>query len=342
MYNEINDVEWITIIRQLRDNKKSKGANFCTPVISNRLMGELIFGENNVVNAWAKRMSYPLERPRSLTSVAQYWRWMEKQEYKRKYLDFLNEHLLDHIAPTAPSEFFKDLKREIALNNLTFSQLANDRLHLPDIESQPKNPLRILAQLDFKVFLTTSPHYFIEQALKHYNKTPHTKAYPWKNSLKRSRSTIYSEMDFEPEVDMPLVFHLHGIDDEASSLVLTEDDYFEFLVNISRELRNEKIIPNVVLDAISSSQLLLIGYHIHAWDFRVLLHGMIKDQPNPDPERPRNFIVQLDPKEVHGVSDPEKFQGYLKEYFGGINFDIYWGNSHCFLQELWQRWEDGV
>jgi len=38
----------------------------------------------------------------------------------------------------------------------------------------------------------------------------------------------------------PVVFHFHGSYEIPESLVLTEDDYFDFLVNISRD---EDLIP---------------------------------------------------------------------------------------------------
>jgi hypothetical protein len=47
-----------------------------------------------------------------------------------------------------------------------------------------------------------------------------------------------------PSPTEPLVYHLHGFDQVPPSLVLSEDDYLEFLVAIPRDKgRNIDIIP---------------------------------------------------------------------------------------------------
>ena len=41
--------------------------------------------------------------------------------------------------------------------------------------------------------------------------------------------------DYKPSQDKPLVYHLHGELNNPQSMVLTETDYLDFLINLSKE-----------------------------------------------------------------------------------------------------------
>jgi hypothetical protein len=68
--------------------------------------------------------------------------------------------------------------------------------------------------------------------------------------------------------------------------VLTEDDYLDFLVKVSWD---NTVIPPRIAEALTDSSLLLLGYHLQDWDFRVMFRG--SDQPQarqPPPPQPGN------------------------------------------------------
>ena len=52
------------------------------------------------------------------------------------------------------------------------------------------------------------------------------------------------------DVANPWVFHLHGSDEDPASLVLTEDDYVDFLVSTQRD---PEVLPHYVLRALSNT-----------------------------------------------------------------------------------------
>ncbi len=110
---------------------------------------------------------------------------------------------------------------------------------------------------------------------------------------------------------------------------MTEDDYLEFLVAISRDKgRNTDPIPKHLREALVESSLLLMGYHLRSWDFRVLFWGLIKSDFK---RRYKSVSVQLEPDEV----DEKYLQSYLRE----ADFDVYRGNIHQYIRELWQGLE---
>jgi hypothetical protein len=109
-------------------------------------------------------------------------------------------------------------------------------------------------------------------------------------------------------------------------MVLTEDDYLDFLVRISRD---QTLIPPRIQDAISSTSLLFIGYGLNDTNFRVIFRGLIE---NRESSRKFSVTVQLRPGEP-GVVE------YLTKYFGSFGIRVYWGNAREFVSELKKRWE---
>lgn len=330
-----NSIDWGFIAHRISQKT-------CVPIISNGVVNDSLFGSHNVVQAWAEKIDYPLADEDNLTRVAQFMSVTRQgpDRAKSDYLQFLKRNLLAlaRAEPEANQSFLDQVRRE--MRGLTFSQLATERLRYPDFENEPDHPLSILAALDIPVYLTTSHHHFMEAALRATGKTPHSQVYAWREGLEPNIALeLRTDLDFEPDVQTPLVYHLHGIDDYPDSLVLTEDDHLEFLVNVAQDFKEPDIIPSTVRNAISSSLLILLGYDLHAWDLRVLLEGFIKGKPR----RPRSFAIQLRPTQEEDVKDREQFQEYLLKYFGlaKLQFDVYWGDPQSFMLRLWEEWEEG-
>lgn len=328
-----SNIDWDFITDQIYHKK-------CTPVISNLIINNALFGNKNVIQAWADKVNYPLADRNNLTRVAQFLSITRQDPIRAKstYLQFLKQDLFNIVRAKSDGnqDFLDQVKNE--MRGLSFSQLATERLHYPNFSNEPEHPLSILAMLDIPVYLTTSHHRLMEAALLAAGKTPRTEVYSWREGLDDNIPPEYrTDLDFEPDVKTPLVYHWHGIDDYPDSLVLTEDDYLEFLVNVTQDFQKTDTIPSTVRNALSSSLLILLGYDLHAWDLRVLLQGLIKGKPR----RPRSFAIQLNPSEARGIKDSEQFREYLHKYFGQARFDVYWGDPQDFMQSLWQEWEAG-
>ena len=167
-----SNVDWYFITEQIYQKKFA-------PIISNQVVNASVFGGDDVVQAWADEINYPLADNDNLTRVAQFLSvtMQDPTRAKSRYLHFLEQSLLDQAKtePDADQSFLGDLGRE--LRGLTFSQLAIDRLHCPDFSEAPDNPLSILATLDIPVYLTTGYHHFIESALRAAAKSPRTEVY---------------------------------------------------------------------------------------------------------------------------------------------------------------------
>jgi len=130
----------------------------------------------------------------------------------------------------------------------------------------------------------------------------------------------------------PVVFHLHGHVPIAESLVLTEDDYMEFLVHLAAA--DSKLIPAPVERAFTDNTLLFIGYRITDWNFRVLLRNF--NRRSAGSMRRLNVAVMPSPE----GADESKTQDYLTKYYENIDVRVYWGTARDFLADLWTRWKN--
>jgi hypothetical protein len=300
------------------------------PFVSNTISNDLIFGSHeDLVEAWADYIDYPFDDRQRLTRLTQYDSVMSKanpeietNDYsyyiQEKYLEFLKKALLSITPETVRHE----LEADIDLQRRSFSDFVHraGRLHL-----DKTNPLLILANFPLPIYLTTSYHKFLEAALKSVGKEPRTEICDWKNRL-RGIPSVSPDPLYLPTKEEPLVYHLHGLDTNPATLVLTEDDHVDFLVAISRA--NETIPPRVQ-QALVDSALLFLGYSLGRWDFRDTFRGLIKTGLQQRPYK--SVAIQLMDNELEKIY----FKNYLAQE---ANFDIYWGRPDQFLLELWQDW----
>jgi hypothetical protein len=328
-----NRVDWRTIIRRIKSGKFA-------PFIGRSVVAQHLPGAATFAQDWADEVAYPfpLAEPNSLTSIAQYLSITSRDALSAKedYLEFMKQHLLDAAKESRPADqgaFFEALEDE--LFDLTYSEVVT-RLGYPEFEDELDNPLRVLAELPIPIYLTTSPHTFIEEALKAAGKEATTEFAPWHQELEDSPSIFESDPDFQPSEETPLVYHLHGLDNQPSSLVLSEDDYLDFLVRISED---NELIPRRVTQVLGDSSLLLLGYKLQGWDFRVLFRGMISSKRAT--RRLASVSIQISPEEEEGekIDTLRDVEDYLQSYFGKANFDNYWGSAENFTTELWEQWE---
>ena len=214
------------------------------------------------------------------------------------------------------------MELEEEFDDVNFSEFS-ERLGYPKFDQRPVNPYLILAELPLPIYLTTSYHNFMEVALKQAGKAPRTEICRWHEGLEGIRSAFTD--DYQPTKEEPLVYHLHGSNAYPGSLVLTEDDHMEFLVAISQNIgRDTDPIPRRVRQAMADSSLVLLGYTLCSWDFRVLFWGLIK----PRPLHQTSVSVQLEPDELE--------RNYLQKYLSEFEFQIYWGDAYQYAQELRQ------
>ena len=329
----LDEKQLIAITREISRGK-------CTPLISNQVINNYLFKDHDVISAWANEIEFPLAESSNLSQVSQFLRVIRGHgpTVKEEYLDFLKQYLLETIgSPDAADQGVLPEITPADTFTMTFSELAL-QLGYFDPGREPNNFLHILANLPIPIYLTSSYHTFIEMALRVAGKKPRSNIYFWTERLRDEAipAAFIPDPDFTPTVEEPLVYHILGVDAVPASLVLTEDNYFEFLEKILDDLNqpgfNELggIIP-VVRTALSRTALLMLGYNLYNWDFRAVFRGAVKTMFSQG--HPPSFLIQLETGSKNS-QEKEKIEVYLAEYFRNYRFGIYWGNVQSFSETL--------
>lgn len=294
-----------------------------TPVIGWGL-GEGVYGTTqNLAQGLAEANHFPLAPYQSadLPLVLQYL--LVNQSSSSFPPDAVKDRMRSEIA----ARFSKDLSPD--LEGASLGKLLKEVGELQ--KDNEKNPYRILAKLPARVFVTACPDTLLTQALEERGKKPETRYAFWKRKLEPPLP-----YDREPSIQEPLVYHLFGHFKEPDSLVLTEDDYFDYLIGASK---NRALVPEVVRHSLANSSLLFLGFQITDWSFRVLFRLIMSQGGSALLKRFAHAAVQIDP-EGSVLLDVEEARKYLKEYYGGENISIYWGGSDEFLHDLESRLPD--
>jgi hypothetical protein len=303
---------------------------------------ELTIGEE-LAKKWASGIGYPMPDKFKLARVAQYHRLVKcrTDKYaKSRYLRFLKKTLLDiasadeNVTPIIKEERMRD-----RLDSLSFSHIVHE-LGYPKFNDVQHDSLRLLAKLPLPIYVTTSYYTFLERVLQAEGKVPQSQVCFWSGEPPANLKNEHRpDPSFQPSVERPLVFHLYGLEDYPRSLVLSEDDYLDFLVEFSKQLSDNRIIPPYLRGGLARSSLLLLGYRLQDWDFRVLFRGVIISAQEAK-ERGFNVAIQFDPDQQSGIEDGKIAQVYLEKYFGKADFEVLWGNTDSFIKELRQAWRE--
>ncbi len=275
----------------------SKGK--CTPFIGPQVCKGLYPPKSLRAQTWADEEDYPLEDRSELARVAQFLAVRDKESTPIT-------KLIEEFETITP----------------------------PDL-TNPVEPHRVLADLPLPVYITTNYDNFMVQALtkRLMPRNPRREYCRWR---KRMHDTENVLSDFKPTVANPVVFHLYGHTEVLESLVLTENDYLKFLVNVSRDQRR---IPPIIQGAITGGSLLFLGYRLDEWDFRILFHTLANYLGTSLTKA--HVSVQIVPVgETATAEQIEKATKFLNLYFEKLDTRVYWGSCQEFVEELRERWED--
>jgi hypothetical protein len=297
---------------------------------------EIVVSEELAI-LWAEQLGYPFPDNDKLPRVALYNRVksVDAEQAKIKYLTFLKHCLLDLAEE---DENVADLAAELSsqIVTLNFADIASE-LDYPKFITGQEDPLRTLAKLPLTIYVTTSYYDFLERALQAEGKTPRTQVCFWSGQPRDVAPEHRPDPNLVPTDDKPLVYHLYGFEKYPESLVLSEDDYLDFLVKIAEDTDTQApIIPLYLREALIESSLILLGYRLQDWDFRVLFRGIINAKHNS--LRRFSLAIQLDPHQQQGIANVAEAQKYLQSYFEPSKFRVEWGSSEEFIQKLWQEW----
>lgn len=273
----------------------------CTPFLGAGTCFDVLPLGSKIANEWAQKWHYPLiESCDDLARVSQF--------------------LAIEYDPVFPKEEIRNLLKDVSPPNF----------------KEKNEPHGLLADLKLPIYMTTNYDDFMFQALKDRYSDPKLELCRWNTYLKKNQKSLFDSVSgFDPTPANPLVFHLHGHYLTPLSMVLTEDDYLDFLVGISED---KDLLPSRILEAWAGTSLLFLGYRLADWDFRVLFRSIVSYLERSIGRA--HISVQLVPGEDRITKkQKQKAQEYLNNYFNELKIKVFWGTCREFADELRTRWE---
>ncbi len=312
-----------------------------TPIIGRGMTDSLIGPMDLLAREWADSYGWPggLRRSDDLPLAAQF---VEVTHSAATLRSALTKGLLSHIVElhgdavgATPSEEFS-----IALRAAWEEQRKRAD---PD-------PHMALAALPCPVYVVAHPWDLMAAALEATPlpgggfKEPVVELCHWKPEYADDwpPSVFDVDPDYEPTVERPLVFHVFGLIETSESVVLSEDDYLDFLVNVTR---HPDLIPPQVRSVLADSALLLLGFGMEQTDVRVLVRSLISQEGSR--RRYKHVGAQSQAEfnaraRVHG--GVQMYQEYVEQYFGDHSqpsISIFWGTVDEFAAGLAELWSAG-
>jgi hypothetical protein len=298
----------------------------CTPIIGTQLNTTLLGSTQEIAQSWAETYRFPMapHEREDLPQVAQYLSVHLDTEFPRAELvEYLQQEILRRYGTELPVG-----RQDQSLSELFAALGARWRAQ------NAADPYRVLAALPCPIYVTTNLSNLLAEALKASGKDPQIDLCRWHEELDALPSIYDAEPDYKPTVQRPLVYHLFGTCDHPDSVVLTEDDYFDYLIRVST---NKTLIPIAVREALADTALLFLGFRLDDWNFRVLFRSLMQQEGRRRRKRYAHIAGQVLPEEGR-VLAPERARRYLESYFQGADISIFWGSVEDFAQELHAKW----
>ena len=297
------------VVRVFDDNAWNRtvyliGKNQCTPFVGAGASAEHLPVAGRLAEALAEEYGYPFDDNHDLARVTQF---AAVREGSRQYV---KQRLTDDMFADVPLPNFRETDE----------------------------PHAMLADLNLPIYLTTNYDDFMFEALQARGRAPQRAICPWytkeRAEVEQANALFREAAGFNPDSSRPIVYHLHGHRGTPESLVLTEDDYIDFLVRVSGD---PELLPPTIQKSLTSKMLLFVGYSLSDWTFRVIFRGLLSARP---PLSGHSHVsVQLPPPPDSPTDErPLRIQEYLDRYFDKQDISICWKTARDFSAELRRRW----
>ncbi|HEX4065466.1 MAG TPA: CHAT domain-containing protein [Acidobacteriaceae bacterium] len=289
------------------------------PILGPELGDDLLGGTQELARVLAERHGFPLanhERD-DLAKVAQFIAVEQKRSYvyeaiQNQFLDQVHRHLATrgNVAPRT-------------LNGLLDAVVE-------ECSADPTNPYHVLSDLPASIYLNASYTPLLLRTLRSQGKDPEPVFTAWRGEeVPRKPEPKIAK----PTPQNPWVYHVFGLFGKPDSLVLTEDDFFDYLI---AEARLDLLLPALVGQLMQSS-LLFLGFRLDDWRFRVLFRMIVTRQGTRTLRELAHVGVQVNPGDW-SVADAGKARKYIESYFhggdGAPEISIFWGTPRDFLKQL--------
>lgn len=321
---------WVDLCLQAQRGK-------LVPILGPGLLTRVVGAPEHIARRLSDTYNFPLLRQdrADIPRVRQYVEVLKKNK-RSLLIEAYKEHLIQEIAALhgdwLPAELLAPSTDDRKLDRLL--KAVGEHLRADE------NPdaFRLLAELPSRLYVTTNQDRLLEDALKaRGGRTPISLSSPWR--VDSSRAADLRSKTESGSRDRPLVYHAlgafrvknaEGEDEGDDTLVLTEDNTFDFLIRTAPE----RLMPDHVGAQLTNNSLLFLGFRLTDWSFRVLFRMMMSLENRARLKKYPHVAVQLDP-ELADMADVARAKEYLARYFQEeVNIRIFWGSAEDYLSAL--------
>jgi hypothetical protein len=364
------DYRWEALIADLEAHK--------TVMVLGTGLGEAVLGSSrDIARRWADEYSFPMatQKRDDLPQVTQYLAYTRNPNFPlmqlRRYLihDLSRRHarLLKNFHYSPDNHDHLDVlireiggrQRALVLAKEKANERARDRVRDAMGAAEPLRssfpysrqielPYSQLARLPVSTYVTCNRDNLLYDSLKAEGRRPEIVVCCWKpmrlddygdDSQQWPLSVFDCEPDYAPSVERPLIYHVFGNMSHPHTVVLTEDDYFDFLVGFTRNQGNSRTsMPSHVKKVLATHGLVFLGFQFEDWEFRTMFRGVVPREGAQAGTVHSSVAVQMMPNDDR-MHEPVAAREYLKTYFNrNRNIEVYWRTTDDFLTELTKRW----
>jgi hypothetical protein len=301
----LTEIDWEDLLYAIQDKK-------CTAFLGPEIYAPFFPTDKYIAKKLAEEYRYPFDDSSQLSRVIQYLAIEGIENPKRR----IKREILPRDPPDFTSEKYKN------------------------------SPFDILARANLPIYITTNYDLFMEKALQDNGKEPITGYCIWnkgledsvkeglKENFKEFDNSLTFDKEYKPTTSKPLVYHLNGTIDEESSMVLTEKDFFDYLIYLSREY--DAVLPTYIRKNLAENIYLFIGYRLEDTNFLALFSSINFITPLKNKEDIKRIAVQFN----SSISQDKRVEEYLDKYTDHLfNIKSYSGDPCQFSKDLSQRWE---
>jgi hypothetical protein len=293
------------------------------PILGPELGEDLFGGTRELASRLAEKHGFPMaEHDRTdLAKVAQYIATFQDRNFAQDAVQ---------------NQFLLQLSERIGGNGGQKSLPELLDLALARSRANPDHPYSMLAELPASIYVNASGEPMLFRALKAVGKNPEAIFGSWRK-LGAEVPREPQPKNETPSPETPWVYHVFGLFGKRDSLVITEDDFFDYLIATS----TDKLMPRKIRGSLLQNSLLFLGFRLDDWRFRILFRMIMTMQGAETLSDYSHVGVQVNPDE-HQLSDVKRAMSYMTSYFqegkaGSPRISIFWGSAEDFLKELRNR-----
>jgi hypothetical protein len=312
------DAGWAPMIKAVRNWRY-------VPILGPGLVEDVLGSRKEIAARWVERfrLAVPPEDSRDFPKVAQALAVtlgfpFVRDELFKEYREAVGRRFGDLPGPERPED-------RGSLDPLI--RAAGEQLRQAD----PGHPHLAVARLPIPVFLTTNPDSWLPDALESLGKKPRIGALNWREREEAADSVFVDDPYYRPTLETPLVYYLQGRLIDPESLVLSEDDHFDYFAAV---VGGREALPEPVRMRVTHGSHLLIGFSPEDWTFRSFLRLLDDPTRNPLQWRWQSHIV-IDPLQL---SAREGGRELIEQSVARARYQVFWGAPREFFEELAAQW----